>query len=334
MRTPLMILLLLIATSAFSLKRRFTLECPDESKCCMCKSVYYFLSSCYCGTKRTEGSFLFGTYWGKYLTIQCDNSPNWGDFHLHNGSNSLRNFDDLSFDKCEFPQTVYLIDVVSQLGLHRVESLTFANGKMENKTLSKETFKGFSTVKKLLLINNGLKGIPVNLFTETRNLFLLSLRDNELTSLPVDILNYLSRLTSIDLSNNKISYLPEGLFVNNGRLVNLKLSGNSMTAITNQMLSKLVNLQELNFEFNNLTAIESKAFDNLKNLRIARFSYNRLTLNNTSVDSPFLHCPELDELCLGHNNISKIFDDWIFNRPILRVLNLTHNSIESIKVYF
>lgn len=329
---PSVVLFLIIATLALA-QHRVTLDCPDENKCCMCKSVYYVYSTCFCSTGNNS-SFVFSIYWSKYLTIRCENSPNWKDFYFYNGSYSLAGFNNLLFDQCELPEDFNLINVNKGFYIKNIEALTFKNGKTENWEPRRNTFKGFSSLRQLSLPNNGLKKLPSDLFEERRYINLLSLKDNELNTLPKDIFWTLrDNLFTLDLSNNKISYLENELFRYSSGLRILDLSGNLLTKITDGMFIGLY-LRELNVESNNVDFIENKALGNLKHLEIARFSHNRLAFNATLLNSPFQNCSHLRELYLGYNNISKVFDDFVLNKRFLEVLDLQHNSIESIKVFY
>lgn len=328
------ILFLIIATLALA-QQRVTLNCPDEGECCACKSVYYFYSTCIC-YKTTPGdnsSFVYSVFWNKYLTIRCDNSPSWKDMYYHNGSYSLSNIEDLTFDQCKFPEHFYF-GLSNGLSTNRIKTFNFKNGKTENGIVNRTAFRGFYDLRQISLPNNGLKNLTSDVFRDMNSLQYISLKDNEITILPFDIFWTLQyNLRTIDLSNNDITIIPERLFQKNDRLEKLDLSGNSLTAITSGMFIGLINLKMLNVENNDLQYIEYKALEELKNMEIARFSHNNLNFNVNFQNSPFQKCSNLKELLLGHNNISRIFADWIFNTPYLRVLDLQHNSIESIKVF-
>lgn len=181
-----------------------------------------------------------------------------------------------------------------------------------------------SSLHRLHLKNNKLKGIPAGAFENLSNLRELHLQDNQLNSkdLAQTAFSELTNLEYLDLSNNNLSVVPSGL---PKTLLLLHLEKNSIQSIPADSLSLLRHLEYLLIHNNKLRSrsIHPNAFQGLKKLHTLHM-YNNL-LERVPRGMP----RRAKTLMLLHNSISEIGRNDLAFLHTLTELNLSYNRLSS-----
>ncbi|GAB0099786.1 TOLL [Sergentomyia squamirostris] len=183
-----------------------------------------------------------------------------------------------------------------------------------------------------IYIRSGLEVLPSDLFEGSENLEKLDLSDNKLMTLPEGFLSSQINLKEINLGNNKLNNLDNGLFASTKALVELRLSNNNLTNLVSHLFRNLHNLKRLYLNNNNLLTISMDTFSGTKSLEVINMANNKLTFMESQpgpidLNSPFQRLTKLTSLNLSHNQILKIFQDWMFNLSGLKLLDLSYNNI-------
>lgn len=185
-----------------------------------------------------------------------------------------------------------------------------------------------SSLHRLHLKNNKLKGIPAGAFTDLSDLRELHLQDNQLNSQDIHTAAFsdLSSLEFLDLSNNNLTVIPSGL---PKTLQLLHLERNCIQSIPPDSLSSLRNLEYLLIHNNKLRsrAIHPAAFQGLKKLHTLHM-YNNL-LERIPRGMP----RRAKTLMLLHNSISEIGRTDLALLHTLTDLNLSYNRLSSNKLH-
>ncbi|XP_043494614.1 protein toll-like [Polistes fuscatus] len=186
-------------------------------------------------------------------------------------------------------------------------------------------------LEEVILSSNALVNLTENLFLGSSSLKFISLNYNILETLPQNIFRGLQYVEKLIINNNMIDTLPDGIFKDLKKLKLLDLSINRFVSISRYLFEGLTSLTELNMERNQLKHIEYAALSTIRNLTIARFSSNQLQFNYTNIkQSPFFYNNLLQELYLSNNEIQHFFSYSPRNKLNLRLLDLSHNQINTI----
>ncbi|XP_043494491.1 protein toll-like [Polistes fuscatus] len=226
--------------------------------------------------------------------------------------------------------------------LYELDNLEFLN-LMGNKlkelqpdpTLLTENIK----LRQLRLHNNDrfLYTLPEDIFKNLENLEEVYLNNNGLQILPENIFYYSRSLKYINLDgDNRIRTLPDKIFQDMINLEKLNLSRNDIANISRDLFAGLTFLTELNMERNEISYIEETALNSLQLLKIADFTHNKLIFDRpvcycNNKRHPFRRNLFLEELHLSYNDIEFLFRDWSESEHYLRLLNLSHNKIRTVK---
>lgn len=185
-----------------------------------------------------------------------------------------------------------------------------------------------SSLHRLHLKNNKLKGLSAGAFENLSNLRELHLQDNQLNSENIEHTAFsdLSSLAYLDLSNNNLSVVPSGL---PKTLLLLHLERNSIQSIPADSLSICRNLEYLLIHNNKLRSrtIHATAFQGLKKLHTLHM-YNNL-LERVPRGMP----RRAKTLMLLHNSISEIGRNDLALLHTLTELNLSYNKLTSNRLH-
>jgi hypothetical protein len=175
---------------------------------------------------------------------------------------SLSKLEIVDFDHDYFPRDLS--------GLKQLECITITQSPGLNYTLLLRKLAGITTLKKLVLDNNGLRAIPKTL-PMLQSIEALVIRNNEDFDVEKSIflMDHLPKLKQLSLPVNQISDLPENI----GLLKNLEmldLSDNQLTDLPKQM-GEMDSLEVLNIE-KNVFINPLKTLEKLKGLNIKYLS--------------------------------------------------------------
>lgn len=116
--------------------------------------------------------------------------------------------------------------------------------------LTSKTFFGLDSLELLNLELCGITYIHADVFTATKNLVYLILRNNHIITLGSDFLRSITDLTILDVSINMVTPWNKRLFHDNDRLSTIYLSNNQLTCITPSMLSDLATIDSISLQDN------------------------------------------------------------------------------------
>jgi Leucine-rich repeat (LRR) protein len=203
-------------------------------------------------------------------------------------------------------------------GLTNIQELDLSNNHVE--LLQVEQFSNLQHLRYLRLNNNRIRGLPRDVFLNTRIEF-LDLSHNFLTVWPVNSFSDIGfTLRSVYINYNLLEYLDSTMYMNTQYLNELHLSHNQLKVLPDNTFSILNNLTALDLSFNPLITTNFKEL--LLNTPQLRF----LNLKSTGLYSvPTLYLSYLMELDLSRNDIHEI--DTLSNLRNLRKLNIAENKI-------
>ncbi|XP_066253458.1 toll-like receptor 6 [Euwallacea similis] len=148
--------------------------------------------------------------------------------------------------------------------------------------------------------------IPANGFSVLRRLREFYIHNNEINKVTDKALNGLKALQIFDLSNNKVVALPSELFKDSRE-----------------------SIREIYLQNNSISILAPGLFANLEQLLALDVSKNLLTSTWINKDT-FSGLIRLVLLNLSHNRISKLDPSFFRDLYTLQILNLEHNSLETI----
>ncbi|ODM99856.1 Protein toll [Orchesella cincta] len=183
-------------------------------------------------------------------------------------------------------------------GLIRLVLLDIGHNELTR--LTPELFQDLYSLQYLSCENNAIETIDPHTFSSLNNLHTLLLSNNRLKTVEVYTFNGgLSVLSLLSLDSNEISYIHEDAFLNVSSIRDLNLNGNAFEkapALQHLTLLKTIDLGE-----NQIESLEPLSLPNLYGLR------------------------------LTGNRIVNVTKDVLKDLPMLRVLNLARNRINSIE---
>ncbi|XP_050314229.1 toll-like receptor 6 [Anthonomus grandis grandis] len=148
--------------------------------------------------------------------------------------------------------------------------------------------------------------IPANGFSVLRRLKEFYIHNNEISMVADKALNGLKALQIFDLSNNKVVALPSELFKDSRE-----------------------SIKEIYLQNNSISVLAPGLFANLEQLLALDISRNLLTSSWINADT-FAGLIRLVLLNLSYNRISKLDPTFFRDLYTLQILNLEHNSLETI----
>uniref|UniRef100_A0A8D8UMW7 Protein toll n=1 Tax=Cacopsylla melanoneura TaxID=428564 RepID=A0A8D8UMW7_9HEMI len=239
-------------------------------------------------------------------------------------------------------QTILFEDSVGLRRLHQdlfkgTPELVFLGLNRNNiTTLDPGVFQGLRNLEFLYLNHNSITDLHADIFEHLTSLLDLEIINNRLVSLPRGLFRNCRKLERLDLHENALHTLEGPQFEFLSRLTLLDLRYNRLEKITDGMFNGTHGLLDLHLSHNRINAISKPAFDILCNnnhLDRIDLSNNDLEWNSDLVVSPFNSCKNIESLILSNNRISYIHDDWIMGMPNLHELFLDGNNITKLCDY-
>jgi hypothetical protein len=160
--------------------------------------------------------------------------------------------------------------------------------------------QGNTTVLKIELEDNNLKGTLPPELGDLKNLETLVLKNNRLQGTRKD-LGKLLNLTTLDLSNNRLTGSIPSWIGNLKNLSTLDLSNNQLTGGIPSWIGRLKNLRRLDLSYNSLTGGIPSWLGNLKNLEVLLLDGNRL---EGHIPAEIGNLSQLKVLKIGHNRLT------------------------------
>ena len=216
--------------------------------------------------------------------------------------------------------------------------------------IKKDAFMGLNNLFKLYIQQNNIQSIHPDAFIELSNLAQLNLSCNNIRILPkfpaslqlLDLgrneINYIDNkvfsglinVLDIGLAHNKITKVYEIAFQNNVKLQELQLGYNSISFLGYNMFPQKSSLNKLFLEHNDISIIWTFPNEYFPHLRVLDMSNNKLKKIVTGSFSQDKLFPEsVEELYLAQNEIFFI-ENFAFQRPSLRYVDLRDNRIQSL----
>ena len=218
-------------------------------------------------------------------------------------------------------------------------------------SIERDSFKGMQRLFKLDLSRNKISEVHSEALSDLNSLFLLNfsrnrikilpklpislefldLRKNEIISLDKNNpLLGLKNLKELNLEYNNISFIPINAFKTNVKLQALQLAYNNISTIDYHMFPRDSPLDSLFLHHNVINDIPyypNKYFPRLRVLDISHNKLNALVPGNFGQDALF---PDnIEELFFAWNEIYLI-ENFVFQKPKLRFVDLRQNRIESL----
>nr|CAI5867542.1 unnamed protein product [Callosobruchus analis] len=175
--------------------------------------------------------------------------------------------------------------------------------------------------------------IPANGFSVLRRLRELYIHNNEISMVADKALSGLKSLQIFDLSNNKVVALPSELFKDcSGSIREIYLQNNSVSVLAPGLFANLEQLLALDLSRNLLTSswINAETFSGLIRLVLLNLSYNRITKLDPSF---FRDLYTLQILNLQHNSLETIPAETFAPMNNLHTLILSYNKITYLDAY-
>ncbi|XP_036138593.1 protein toll [Monomorium pharaonis] len=330
-----------------------TFHCPSNQEC-------------YCDRHRDGGieinclmkndaKFIVNIQPDEYIRIQCDNSPDWSDFHLNVSSFTKKeNIETIYFYMCDLPSTnESLGEIVQRLGVTDIEKLSFQSYKNLSSALVKHHLDGFKNLKVLNLPSNNVSYVDENLlaslhnlkglnlldnnlhlkpgfFNYTSGLEWLELGDNTLQSIELGTFDHLKNLTFLNLWKNHLTQLQPGIFDQLVALKTLGLNMNYMINLPEDIFGKLENLEVLNLARNNFTTLPRNLLRNNKKLHTVTLMDNKK--NMTLPNEFFANLTDLEVLKLKGNGFVTLPENIFLGCTSLTNITLEQNYLQTLPV--
>lgn len=193
--------------------------------------------------------------------------------------------------------------------------------------VSEGVFEGTPNLRHLRIEGNKICALSRNALNETKTtLELLDMSGNCLTKIPAQNLRNSIRLMYLDLSENNIAEISNFELMNLPILKELRVGGNKLVSISSMAFMNVPQLQYLYMQQNLLSAIDSsKLFQVFKQLEVLDLSKNQLT----KIPS-FKELPNIRQVRLDSNRISRVETLAFSSNPRLQLINLQDNGISTI----
>ena len=165
------------------------------------------------------------------------------------------------------------------------------------------------------------------LFTDFYNLTVLHLRNCGIRKLHDSVFEHLVNLKYLNLEVNCIKIISNDLFNNNKQLNTIILKYNLLPFINTIAFSKVKALTVLDLSHNHIKNLFSFCIQSFT-LRSFLLGFNNITLISLTA---FYFIPNLLNLELQFNGISRLKNEHFLQIPVLRHLNLTNNILIEIQ---
>ena len=160
-----------------------------------------------------------------------------------------------------------------------------------------------ASIRRLIIIAEGLITLQQGDFDELRNLEELVLNENSLRTLPEDVFWYLGGLEELSLRDNQITTLVKDTFEHLDSLTYLTLRGNQLTTLQQGAFDDLEMLIDLDLSDNQLTTLPAGVFEDLSSLEELTLENNRIAILSRG---GFLGLSSLEDLVLEENPLHTI----------------------------
>lgn len=210
-------------------------------------------------------------------------------------------------------------------GLRKLLSLNLNYNQLSE--IAEGALEGAANLRHLRIEGNKICALPRNALNETKtSLELLDLSGNCLTKVPAQSLRNSVRLMYLDLSDNNITEVANFELMNLPLLKEFRLSNNRLSNVASMAFMNVPQLQYLYLQDNSLTAIDSSRLSQVfKQLEFIDISYNELTAVPT-----FKEMPNIRQVRLDGNKISRIETLAFSSSPKLQLISLQNNQISAI----
>ncbi|KAJ8036445.1 Leucine-rich repeat-containing G-protein coupled receptor 4 [Holothuria leucospilota] len=159
----------------------------------------------------------------------------------------------------------------------------------------------------------------------------IDLANNTLPSIPEDLFRFTHQLRALNISNNRLAVIPGNLFNSTPKLQTLDLSYNNLGSIPRDVFKSTPKLQTLDLSNNNLTRFQGYMLYSTPQLKTLDISYNNFSTVDDVAD-PSLVSTSIEKLSMSRNLISQLPTEFFFAMGQTTMLDLSRNSISSIKV--
>ena len=198
------------------------------------------------------------------------------------------------------------------------------NDQLQVQYLDRTVFQDAIHLTNLYLRNSALYSVTRNTFHGIVSLENLDLSDNSIRYIYRGSFKGLSSLRKVDLSKNDIYYIYSDVFVNTSQLTHLALDENRLNEMPVDIMNNSLNIKNFTIAHNNIRKLEA--------LQSRSVNILNLTGNYISdiVDGAFNGTPQLRELYLDQNQLTRITASMFCGLNFLSHLDLSDNLISTI----
>uniref|UniRef100_A0A034WZA0 Venom Lrr domain-containing protein n=1 Tax=Aphidius ervi TaxID=37627 RepID=A0A034WZA0_APHER len=227
---------------------------------------------------------------------------------------------------------------------YRMKTMTLSNSQLDDVTIDLPKY-----LQELKIIGSTMPAIKANTFTNTKNIYFLTLVNSKICKIDKGAFSGLSKLRFVDLRDNKLEEFPHSIFTDSPKIHYLDISYNNIGEI-NQFSNNIDYLDYLNLSGNKIKKIK-KVFSSLSKLDTLELSNNLIediemdAFKGTKLTTIWLQGNKLKSLKNGifdslsntlenidlrSNEISYIEDETFFGLRLLN-LDLSNNQLKSIQ---
>ncbi|KAJ1526791.1 hypothetical protein ONE63_008362 [Megalurothrips usitatus] len=213
--------------------------------------------------------------------------------------------------------------------------LDLSHNGMEDAALTHGSFANLLTLQRLDLSHNELTRPPWEALGDLTSLQYLHLQHNKLTELPRAAFGRLPVVFQLELAHNQISNVSVRAFDGLLQLLTLNLTANAITHLPNGALQGLVSLRTLDLSHNQLERLDNKThglLDDCLSLERVNLSHNKISFVTKKMfpSSPYIPY-RLREVDLSHNVMPVLTHDLTLGTKKVEVLNVSYNNINEIR---
>jgi Leucine-rich repeat (LRR) protein len=258
------------------------------------------------------------------------------------------NLVDKDIDNSKFIQIMNYLRSNMELK-YNISTLNFSSNQIEY--LDENSFAEFDHLAEIDFCKNKIKNITPDTFSNLKQLKIIYLNNNQLTEIHSNTFSQLDSLERIELGSNQIHKIKPYAFKTLPRLKKISFEVNNITNLDHDSFQEIPLLTDLVISSNSISNLKLKSFSNLPSLRELILNHNPIvkfdtedsddllklidiTIDNSNLTDDlnftdlFLKIPNLTDLSLRNNSISKIDLNPLKN---LIALSLDNNSFEEIK---
>ena len=263
-----------IVVSSITSSITWSYECPDGAmNCHRCKKYNDGQMDILCSSSHGVG-FEVSIQPNELVSVNCLGNPNWMDFDLEMKNPIKIITSAINIKNCNLPKTG-LAAVMEKFNVGEVLSLDVQSLK-NGTSLTKETFRGFTNLRRLELSFSNLSNLTENLLEDLKQLRDVDFESNNFEKVPINFSGN-SNLRAIRLASNLFKTIEAHTFDGLPNLHTLDLGKNKLRNLLPNTFDGLNSLVELHMYGNFFETLPKGIFKNMRKLEIINLSDNNFT---------------------------------------------------------